>query len=186
LPVTPSAFAIEGMKRTLGIVQSVRQGLNPELRDYRVCLSMMDGTPVSRAIANDIVAAQGDNVLASRAQFDRDVNKAALCRTPAVLFNPEAPFARSVTAMAADLCKALGFEQSPAALEAMGTQLATLHEQRKPRFKDMAKSSGALAANAASLDAQERRPRLAGGRLSSFAIGGVIGAACGFFAKAYL
>jgi cellulose biosynthesis protein BcsQ len=36
LPVTPSAFAMEGMKRTLGIVQSVRAGLNPELRDYRV------------------------------------------------------------------------------------------------------------------------------------------------------
>ena len=182
LPVTPSAFAVEGMKRTLGIVQSVRAGLNPDLSDHRVCLSMMDATPVSRAIATDIVAAHGDRVLPSRALFDRDVNKAAIYKTPAVLFNPQSPFARSVTAMAADLCAALGRELAPDALESMRAHIGTLHEQLKSRFQDMA----AFNAAGAGLPAADReaRTRFGAGRLSSFAIGSLLGAALGYFAGA--
>jgi chromosome partitioning protein len=184
LPVTPSPFAIEAMKRTLGIVRSVRAGLNPDLSDYRACLSMMDATPVSRAIATDIVAAHGDRVLASRAVFDRDVNKAAIYKTPAVLFNPQSPFARSVTAMAADLCAALGRELAPDAIESMRAHIGALHEQLKTRFKDMAAFSAAGAGSPAA--DHEPRKRFGAGRLSSFAIGSLLGAALGYFVGAQL
>ena len=191
LPVTPSAFAMEGMKRTLGIVQSVRAGLNPELRDYRVCLSMMDATPVSRAIAADIAAAHGDRVLPTRAVFDREVNKAAIYKTPAVLFNPQSPFAHSVTAMAVDLCEALGLKLATGALESMRAQIGAKHEELKSRFPDKAayKLAGASApanANGATPADHESRPRFGIGRVSSFAIGSLIGAAFGYFGRAHL
>ncbi len=189
LPVTPSAFAMEGMKRTLGIVQSVRAGLNPDLRDYRVCLSMMDGTPVSRAIAADIAAAHGERVLPTRAAFDRDVNKAAIYKTPAVLFNPQSPFARSVTAIAAELCEALGLKPGSDAVESMRARIGAKHEELRTRFKGMAVVNAAVAplpavAAAAKAAEREARPRLAAGSFSSFVVGSLIGAAFGFFARA--
>jgi chromosome partitioning protein len=183
LPVTPSAFALEGMKRTLGIVQSVRAGLNPELRDHRVCLSMMDATPVSRAIAADIAAAHGDRVLPTRAVFDREVNKAAVYKTPAVLFNPQSPFAFSVTAMAVDLCEALGLKLPAGALESMRAQIGAKHEELKSRFPDKAAYNLAAAAAPAG---RESRSRFVSGRAASFVIGSLIGAALGYFGRAHL
>ncbi len=185
LPVTPSAFAMEGMKRTLGIVESVRLGLNPELKDYRVCLSMMDQTPVSRAIAADIAGAHGDRVLPAHVAFDRDVNKAALCQTPALVFNPASRFARSFAPMAAAFAAALDSGRAPGGEADLHAQLARMHETLAPRFKAMAggASAGGAAEPAADADPQPRgRARI----VSSFAIGSAIGAALGFFAGAHL
>jgi chromosome partitioning protein len=189
LPVTPSPFAMEGMKRTLGIVESVRQGLNPDLRDYRVCLSMMDETPVSRAIATDIVAAHGDRVLPSRALFDREVNKAAIYKTPALLFNPESLFSRSVGTLATELVEALGLKLSSDALEGMRARIHAKHEELTARFKGVAAfnvGGAALPAMAEAAPAArpEERPRVKAGRFAYFVIGNLVGAAIGFFARA--
>jgi chromosome partitioning protein len=178
LPVTPSAFATEGMKRTLGIVESVRAGLNPDLRDYRVCLSMMDQTPVSRAIAADIAGAQGDRVLRNHVAFDREVNKAALHKTPALLFNPESRFSQSLTAMAAEVAEALGTKLAPEALAGLRTGIAGLHEKLAARLDGIADMRPAPADRAAP-------SRARAGRLSWFVIGSALGAALGFVAGAY-
>jgi chromosome partitioning protein len=185
LPVTPSAFAMEGMKRTLGIVDSVRAGLNPELRDYRVCLSMLVKTPVSRAIAADIAGAHGDRVLRSHVAFDRDVNKAAIYKTPALLFNPESRFARSLLAMAPEFAEAVGAKLAPDAVADLRARIGSMHEELAARFKGVAAVNVAGAASqavvAAAPSIREARPRPAGGRISSFIIGSAIGAALGFF-----
>jgi chromosome partitioning protein len=191
LPVTPSAFAMEGMKRTLGIVESVRAGLNPDLRDYRVCLSMMDQTPVSRTIAADIAGAHGDRVLRTHAAFDRDVNKAAIYKTPALLFNPESRFARSVTAMAAEFAEALGANLAPDAMATLRARIGAMHDELATRFKAMAATNARGAGSAAAADAaitadHDSRSRAGAGRVSSFIVGSAIGAALGFFARAHL
>jgi chromosome partitioning protein len=187
LPVNPSAFAIEGMKRTLGIVESVRAGLNPDLRNYRVCLSMMDQTPVSRAIAADIAKAHGDHVLRNRAAFDREVNKAAIYKTPALLFNPESQFARSLAAIAVEFAEALGAKLAPDAMAGLRARVGAMHEEAAKRFKDMATKNAASAdspalANAVMAAENDSRARAGAGRLSSFVIGSAVGAALGFFA----
>jgi chromosome partitioning protein len=192
LPVTPSPFAMEGMKRTLGIVESVRAGLNPELRDYRVCLSMMDETPVSRAIAADIVAAHGERVLPTRALFDREVNKAAVYKTPALLFNPDSLFSRSLAGIVVELVEALGLKLAPEALENMRQRIAARHQEITASVGGVAAVNvggvalPAMAEATAPAPAPEARPRAAGGRLSYFVMGSVVGAAAGFFGRAYL
>lgn len=185
LPVTPSPFATEGMKRTLGIVGSVRQGLNPDLRDYRVCLSMMDQTPVSRAIAADIAGAHGDRVLPTPIAFDRDVNKAAICKTPAILFNPDSRFARSMAAMTAEFAAALGAILPPDAIADQPQRLGSLHDALAGRFKGLDAGAGGAHAGGSSAaeDGAEGRRR---SRIASFMIGSAIGAAVGFFTGAHL
>jgi len=190
LPVTPSAFATEGMKRTLGIVESVRAGLNPDLRDYRVCLSMMDQTPVSRAIATDIASAHGDRVLRSHVAFDRDVNKAAIHKTPALLFNPESRFSHSLTAMAAEFAEVLGAKIAPEAMASLHAGVAVMHDKVATRLKGIVDMNGggatSPAAAAAAMAGDHASPsRRRAGRVSSFMIGSAIGAALGFVAGAY-
>jgi chromosome partitioning protein len=185
LPVTPSPFAMEGMKRTLGIVESVRQGLNPDLRDYRICLSMMDQTPVSRAIAADIAGAHGDRVLPTHVAFDRDVNKAAICKTPAILFNPDSRFARSIAAITVEFAAALGANLPADAIADQPKRLGSLHDSLAGRFKGLGAGAGADgSAEAEGGTAGRRRSR--GGYISSFMVGSAIGAAVGFFTGAHL
>jgi chromosome partitioning protein len=191
LPVTPSPFAFEGMKRTLGIVQSVRAGLNPDLRDYRVCLSMMDETSVSRAIATDIAVTHGDRVLPTRARFDREVNKAAIYERPAVVFSPDSLFARSVMAMAVDLAESLGLKLTPETIAGMRERISAKRDELKSDLKDLdsPNNAGSISPNighATKPSDRELRRRFAVGRGSSFMIGGLIGAAVGFLAGGYL
>ena len=192
LPVTPSSFAMEGMKRTLGIVQSVRAGLNPDLRDYRVCLSMMDDTPVSRALASDIAAVHGERLLPTRAAFDRDVNKAAIYKTPALLFNPESLFSRSLMGIAADVVGALGLELAPDAVEGMRARIKAKHEELTARFKGVAafnvagEALPAMNGAAAPADRGNGAAQSGASRVALFFVGNLIGAALGYLAGTHL
>jgi chromosome partitioning protein len=194
VPVTPTAFAIEGMKRTLDIFDAVRAGLNPELRHYRIALSMMDEKPISRVLAAELVKAQGDNMLPTKVPFDQDVNKAAASHVPAVLFNPDSDFTRALSTLAFEMMRTLGLELSAQAIAAMRERLAARHRELAPEIKALAAVAPAPAAEAEPAPAAAEAPPAAtnGARgiverhLKPFAIGGVIGAALGFVAGASL
>jgi len=198
VPVTPTPFAIEGMKRTLDIYQAVRTGLNPDLRHYRVCLSMMDEKPVSRALGDEITTAQGENILPTQVPFDSDVNKAATYKTPAVLYNPESEFAKALASLAVDMTRTLGLQLSESALEGMRAQISTKHKELAPGFKGIATLNVEKARPLASALARSNghaangvqppaapQSSLAARYLTPFAMGSLIGAAVGFFAGAY-
>src|SRR5262249_61485645 len=121
--VTPTCFALAGMRRLLHSCQAVGAGRNPTLRRYRICLSMMDDKPVSRMLAAEVVAAQGEHLLPTKVPLDGDVNKAATYQTPAVLYNPESYFAKALASLAADTIGALGLELSAGPRQSVRTQV---------------------------------------------------------------
>jgi chromosome partitioning protein len=203
VPVTPTAFAIEGMKRTLDIYQAVRAGLNPDLRHYRICLSMMDDKPVSRVLAAEIVSAQGEHLLPTKVPFDSDLNKAATYKTPAVLYNPESDFSNSLASLAVDMIGTLGLELSDSAIEGMRERIGTKHQELATNSKGIAEFNVETAkplASAKEPPAPLRRnghatnghanghaePRSIGSRFKPFVVGSIIGAAFGFFAGAHM
>lgn len=199
VPVTPTSFAIEGMKRTLEIHSAVRAGLNPDLRHYRVCLSMVDDKPVSRLLAAEIVSAQGASLFKTGVPFDSDVHKAATYKTPAVLYNPDSNFTTSLAALAVDVIETLGLELADNAVEVMRERLYAKHHALAANFKDIAElnveCAERLAASAPSVPgpnggaingSAHKRPRPIASRLKPFLVGSIIGAAVGFFAGAHM
>jgi hypothetical protein len=144
---------------------------------------MMDQTPVSRAIAADIAGTHGDRVLPTHVAFDRDVNKAAICKTPAILFNPDSRFARSIAAITVEFAAALGANLPADDIADQPKRLGGLHDSLAGRFKGLgAGASGSPDAEGGT----EGRRRSRGGYISSFVVGSAIGAAVGFFTGARL
>lgn len=196
VPVTPTAFAIEGMRRTLDIYQAVRAGLNPDLRHYRICLSMMDDKPVSQVLAAEIVAAQGEHLMATKVPFDSDVNKAATYKTPTVLYNPATDFSVALGSLALDMIGTLGIELSDRAIEIMRASIDAKHQELATGFKGIAEmnvgeakpQAGAkpAAANGHMNGHHAETAPAARSRFKPFVVGSLIGAALGFFAGAHM
>jgi chromosome partitioning protein len=188
IPVTPSPFAIEGMKRTLEVYEAVRAGLNPNLRRYSVCISMMDDRAVSRVLASEIVLAQVEHLLPTKVPFDAEVNRAAARAMPAVLFSPQSAFAQSIISLAGDVIGTLGLELTDSAIEAMRERIAARHRDlglepvQAAEVKDVP-ATGAVPA----LVAGATYAAAAGAyRVKPFVVGSLIGAALGFFAGAHM
>ncbi|MCW5770795.1 MAG: ParA family protein [Rhodospirillaceae bacterium] len=194
VPVTPTAFAIEGMRRTLDIYQAVRAGLNPDLRHYRICLSMMDDKPVSRVLAAEIVSAQGEHLMPTKVPFDADVNKAATYKTPTVLYNPESDFSAALASLAVDMIGTLGIDLSDAAIEHMRKTIDAKHQELAPGFKGIAELNvetarpvPALVPPAAThMNGHAKEATTPRSRFKPFVVGSLIGAALGFFAGAHM
>jgi chromosome partitioning protein len=180
VPVTPTAFGIEGMKRTLDIYHAVRAGLNPNLQDYRICLSMIDDKPISRMLAAQIASSRGKNLLPTRIPFDPDVNKAATYQTPAVLYNPDSSFAKSLAGLALDLTATLGLELADGVVQGMRERISAKHQELAREFKGIAERNAEGAGPLASARG------LLSSRVMPFMAGGILGMALGFFARTHL
>jgi chromosome partitioning protein len=190
IPVTPTAPAIEGMKRTLDIYRAVQGGLNPGLQDYRICLGMMDDDPLSHTLAAKLVLDHGQRLLSTVVPFDTEVNKAATYQTPAVFYNPNSGFARSLSALTADTVAALGVALPAHALDVMRERIGCRHKDLTARFKSLAERAAdnvgppALSATLAALPRPNGDARPNGSRFKTFVMGNIISAALGFLAGA--
>jgi chromosome partitioning protein len=199
VPVTPTPYAIEGMKRTLDIYKAVRDGLNPNLRRYHVCLSMMDDKALSRALADEIVAAQGGQMLPTRIPLDPDVNKAATYRMPALLYNPNSGFAQSAGSLALELVETLGAALPDSAIQHMRERIGAKHRELAATFREVAERNADIAAplpttseppppahhNSHAANGQ-RSDRALGTRVQPFVVGSILGAAFGFLTGAQM
>ncbi len=202
VPVTPTVYAIEGMKRTLEIYRAVRGGLNPALRHYRICLSMMDDKVLSRVLAAEIVTSQGENLLPTRIPLDADVNKAATYKMPALVYNPESDFAKSLGSLAIETVGTLGFALPENSLESMRERISAKHQELASTFRGIAERNVESATPPGS--AKELPPRInghavngrdanghgkrrpLGTRVQPFVVGSILGAAVGFLTGAQM
>jgi chromosome partitioning protein len=199
VPVTPTPYAIEGMKRTLDIYKAVRDGLNPNLRRYHICLSMMDDKALSRMLADEIAAAQKGHLLPTRIPLDADVNKAATYRMPAMLYNPQSGFAQAAGSLALDLIETLGGALPDGAAQGMRERIGAKHRELAATFRNVAERNVEIAtpvvpANEAPPPAHhnghaadgQRSVRALGARVQPFVVGSILGAAVGFLTGAQM
>jgi len=90
IPVTPTAFAYDGLQRTFDVVQKIQAGLNRALRLDGVLLTMMESDNISRHFANLLRKEYRSYVFDPEIPRDREIVKAALRRLPVCVFNPHA------------------------------------------------------------------------------------------------
>jgi chromosome partitioning protein len=90
IPVTPTAFAYDGLQRTFDVVQKIQAGLNRGLRLDGILLTMMETDNISRHFANLLRKEYRSYVFDLEIPRDREIVKAALRRLPVCVFNPHA------------------------------------------------------------------------------------------------
>jgi chromosome partitioning protein len=90
IPVTPTAFAYDGLQRTFDVVQKIQAGLNRGLRLDGILLTMMENENISRHFANLLRKEYRSYVFDLEIPRDREIVKAALRRLPVCVFNPHA------------------------------------------------------------------------------------------------
>lgn len=90
IPVTPTAFAYDGLQRTFDVVQKIQAGLNRTLRLDGILLTMMENENISRHFANLLRKEYRSYVFDLEIPRDREIVKAALRRLPVCVFNPHA------------------------------------------------------------------------------------------------
>jgi chromosome partitioning protein len=90
IPVTPTAFAYDGLQRTFDVVQKIQAGLNRSLRLDGILLTMMENDNISRHFANLLRKEYRSYVFDLEIPRDREIVKAALRRIPVCVFNPHA------------------------------------------------------------------------------------------------
>jgi chromosome partitioning protein len=95
IPVTPTAFAYDGLQRTFDVVQKIQAGLNRGLRLDGVLLTMMESDNISRHFANLLRKEYRSYVFDPEIPRDREIVKAALRRLPVCVFNPQALSSRT-------------------------------------------------------------------------------------------
>lgn len=90
IPVTPTAFAYDGLGRTMDLVQKLQAGINKSLRIEGILLTVMEQDNISRHFARLLRREFGNRVFDTEIAKDREIVKAALRRTPVGIFNPHA------------------------------------------------------------------------------------------------
>jgi chromosome partitioning protein len=90
IPVTPTAFAYDGLGRTMDLVQKLQAGINKALRIEGILLTVMEQDNISRHFARLLRREFGNRVFETEIPKDREIVKAALRRTPVGIFNPHA------------------------------------------------------------------------------------------------
>jgi chromosome partitioning protein len=179
IPVTPTAFAYDGLKRTLDVVGKIQGGLNKTLRITGILVTLMEQDEVSLHFVSLLRREFNDQIFRPEIPRDREIVKAGLRRLPVVVFNPhaasskqhlamtEALLARESGAVARAPAKtARGRKAASEAIEAgVGTieqalaYLVTLQEKAPPLPADEAASPQFQSAGAPANDEQTDETR---------------------------
>ncbi len=99
IPVTPTAFAYDGLQRTFDVVQKIQAGLNRGLRLDGILLTMMENENISRHFANLLRKEYRSYVFDLEIPRDREIVKSALRRLPVCVFNPHSLSAQNYLAV---------------------------------------------------------------------------------------
>ena len=89
VPVFPGGYALDGLKRTMSVVEHIQAGLNPDLKLAGILMLSVTNDQVGRDSLAKVSAEYPDRLFRSVIPYDADVVKASYRRMPASVFAPD-------------------------------------------------------------------------------------------------
>lgn len=89
VPVFPGGYALDGLKRTLSVVEHIQNGMNPNLKLSGILMLSLTNDQVGRESLTKVGEEYEALMFRTVIPYDADVVKATYRRMPAVLFTPE-------------------------------------------------------------------------------------------------
>ncbi|AWK86380.1 ParA family protein [Azospirillum thermophilum] len=188
VPVFPGRYALDGLRRTLSVVEHIQGGLNPGLSVAGVLMLSVANDEVGRETLKQLRADYGDLLFRTAIPYDIDVVKATYRRMPAIIFSPDGRTTGRFLALAWEIVH--GRDRSPTDADLAQAQ-ARVREWNSAVAADysgsMRPSQGGGEADATeerggSAAMGTRRERRSGGALVAGLIGLLAGLVIGTFA----
>ena len=173
IPVFPGGYALDGLKRTLTVVDHIQKGMNPDLKVAGILMLSVTNDQVGRESLEKVGAEFPDLVFRTVVPYDSDVVKATYRRMPAAVFNPEGRTAARFVALAWEIVHGRGATIPEAEQKQALERVQQWYESTNAAYSDAPSPQ-----NSASPANGPDQPRKAGG--GRLLTGVIIGLALGF------
>ncbi len=108
IPIFPGGYALDGLKRTLSVVDHIQKGMNPDLKVAGILMLSVTNDQVGRDSLAKVSAEYPNLMFRTVIPYDADVVKATYKRMPASVFNPEGRTAARFLALAWEIINGRG------------------------------------------------------------------------------
>ena len=191
VPVFPGRYALDGLRRTLQVVEHIQNGLNPNLSLAGILMLSITNDEVGRESLTQLRNEFPDLMFRTAFPYDVDVVKATYRRMPAAIFTPEGRTTARFAALAWEIIHGRGKTPDDAQLKPALERIRSWHEATDTSYSARRASSidegdepsggGGNGARQA-----ERAGARSGGGMGAGLVGLVIGLVGGFALGAVL
>ena len=183
VPVFPGRYALDGLRRTLQVVEHIQNGLNPNLSLAGILMLSITNDEVGRESLTQLRNEFPDLMFRTAFPYDVDVVKATYRRMPAAIFAPEGRTTARFAALAWEIIHGRGTAPDEAQLKPALDRIRSWHEatdtsysaRRASSIDEADEPSGGGGARQA-----ERGQSTGRGGMGAGLVGLVIGLAGGF------
>ncbi|HEY0836946.1 MAG TPA: ParA family protein [Azospirillum sp.] len=180
LPVFPGRYALDGLQRTMSVVEHIQKGMNPNLQVAGILMMSITNDEVGRESLSQLRASYANLMFRTAIPYDVDVVKATYRRMPATIFNPDGRTAGRFLALAAEIVGGRGHAPSDAELKPALDRIRTWHADTDASYAGAQRPGPAGAADDASdYGASSGRRSRTGIGLAMAALGLAVGFALG-------
>ncbi|PWC59486.1 chromosome partitioning protein [Azospirillum sp. TSH7] len=184
VPVFPGRYALDGLRRTLQVVEHIQNGLNPSLSLAGILMLSITNDEVGRESLTQLRNEFPEQMFRTAFPYDVDVVKATYRRMPAMIFTPDGRTTSRFAALAWEIVHGRGSTPDDAQLKPALERIQAWHEATDTSYSARRASSidegdepggGGNGARQA-----ERGGARSGGGMGAGLVGLVIGLAGGF------
>lgn len=108
IPIFPGGYALDGLKRTLSVVDHIQKGMNPDLKVAGIVMLSVTNDQAGRESLAKVSAEYPNLMFRTVIPYDPDVVKASYRRMPAAVFNPDGRTATRFLALAWEIVHGRG------------------------------------------------------------------------------
>ncbi|HYG90809.1 MAG TPA: AAA family ATPase [Azospirillum sp.] len=176
VPVFPGGYALDGLKRTLTVVEHIQNGMNPHLKLAGILMLSLTNDQVGRESLAKVGEEYADLMFRTAVPYDADVVKATYRRMPASIFNPEGRTTARFLALAWEIIHGRG-KALPDAEQNQGLQrIQQWHEATSASYAS-AHQAGSVTQQAAPAAEAKKAGK---SRVDAFVVALVMGLVAGF------
>ncbi|WP_207458758.1 AAA family ATPase [Azospirillum sp. SYSU D00513] len=142
LPVFPGRYALDGLKRTLSVVEHIQNGMNPALDVAGVLMLSVTNDEIGRESLTQLRAECPELLFRTAIAYDIDVVKATYRRMPAMIFNPEGKTTTRFLALASEVVAGRGKVASDAELAKAQDRIRQWHADNDASYSGTERARG--------------------------------------------
>lgn len=183
LPVFPGRYAVDGLRKTLSVVEHIQKGLNPNLKVAGVLMLSVTNDEVGRESFAQLRDDFGELLFRTAIPYDVDVVKATYRRMPALVYNPKSRSSARFVALAWEVAQGRGAAIDEPALQKALVTVDAWREANEASYAPGRPAESPSTGSAGGGAGGDREPRRGAAALYVL-VGGAIGLAGGFVAGA--
>lgn len=143
LPVFPGRYALDGLRRTLSVVDHIQKGLNPNLGVAGVLMLSVSNDEVGRDSLTQLRAEYAGLMFRTVVPYDVEVVKATYRRMPAAIFSPGGRTASRFLALAHEIVHGRGTAATDEQLKPALDRIQAWHDETDSSYTDRRAASPA-------------------------------------------